>query len=103
MMCVWVVARLPQRLRSMFFENFSSLQFSFGDPLLENFSKNVDFSLSGKQCIVLPKQIFPPVLAHCEPPFASKAEINILKNLYCTIYSFLVHTVTSAQLLAAYF
>ena len=58
-MCVWVVARLiilvpPQRLNSTFLEKFSSsIRVSFGDPSLEIFSKNVDFSLSGKQCIVL--------------------------------------------------
>ena len=32
--CVWVVARLPQRLKSMFFDIFSALRFSFGDPPL---------------------------------------------------------------------
>ena len=44
-MYVWVVARLPQRLKATFFEFFSSLQYSFGDSPLEKFSKNVDFSL----------------------------------------------------------
>ena len=44
-MCVWVVARLPQRLKAMIFEIFSSFRVSFGDPPLENFSENFDFSL----------------------------------------------------------
>ena len=41
--------RLPQILKFMFFEKISSLRVSFRDPLvpLENFSKNVDFSLWG--------------------------------------------------------
>ena len=38
----------------------------FGDPPLEIFSKNVHFSLWGKQCIVLPKWTFFRILAHCE-------------------------------------
>ena len=59
-MCVWVVAWLPQRLKSKFFEKFSSLQVPFGDPPLKFFSKIVDFNLWGKQCIVLPKWAFPP-------------------------------------------
>ena len=64
-MCVWVVARLRQRLKLTFFEIFSSLKVPFGDPLLEKVSKNVDFSLWGKHCIVLPKWTFFRVLAHC--------------------------------------
>ena len=36
---------LPQRLKSTFFEIFSSLRVSFGDPPFEIFSKIVDFSL----------------------------------------------------------
>ena len=46
-------------------KTFSWLQVTFGDPPLEIFSKNVDFSLWGKQYIVLPKWIFFRVLAHC--------------------------------------
>ena len=57
-MCIWVVARLPQRLKSTFFE-------IFGDRPLEIFSKNIDFCHCGKQCIVLPKWNFFRVLAHC--------------------------------------
>ena len=64
-MCVWVVARLPQRLKSTFSEIFSSLWVAFGDRPLENFSKNIDFSLWGKQCIFLPKWTFFCFLAHC--------------------------------------
>ena len=63
-MCVWVVARLRQRLKLTFFEIFSSLKVPFGDPLLEKVSKNVDFSLWGKHCIVLPKWTFFHVLAN---------------------------------------
>ena len=67
-MCVWVVARLPQRLKSTFFEKISSLQVPFGDPRLEKISKNVDFSLCGKHCIVLlmPKWTFFRVLDQCD-------------------------------------
>ena len=64
-MCVWVVARLPQRKKSTFFEIFSSLRVFFGDPPLIFFSKNIDFSLWGKHCIVLPKWTFFHILAHC--------------------------------------
>ena len=63
-MCLRVVAQLPQRLKSMFFEILYSIRVSFRDPPLENFSKSIDFSLWGKQCIVLPKCIFPHVFAH---------------------------------------
>ena len=38
---------LPQRLKSTFFEKFSSLQVSFGDLPPTFFSKNVDFSQNG--------------------------------------------------------
>ena len=62
-MCVWVVTRLPQRLKSTFFV-FYSLRVPFGDPPLEKFSKNVDFTLWGKQCIFLPKGSFFCDLAH---------------------------------------
>ena len=47
-----VVARLPQRLKSMFFEIFSSLRWPLRDSFVRKFSKNIDFSLWGKQCIV---------------------------------------------------
>ena len=54
--CVWIVAYM---ITSTFLENFSSLQVSFfGDPPLESISKNVDFGLLDKQCIVLPQWIF---------------------------------------------
>ena len=46
-----VVARLPQRLKSMLFEIFSSLRVPFGHPPFEKISNNIDFSLWGKQCI----------------------------------------------------
>ena len=47
-------ARLPQRLKSTYFEkNSHSVSVgSFGAALFKFFSKNVDFSLRGKQCIV---------------------------------------------------
>ena len=65
-MCVWVVAQLPQRLKiNEFWKNFSSLQVPPSDSPLEFFSKSVDFSLWGKQCIFLPKWTFFLVLAHC--------------------------------------
>ena len=49
---LWVVARLPQRLKSKLFEIFSTLRAPFGHPPFENFSNNIDFSLWDKQCIV---------------------------------------------------
>ena len=59
-------ARLPQRLKSMSFENFSSLRISFADPPLDFFfQKNVDFSRRGKQYIVTPKWTFFLISAHC--------------------------------------
>ena len=55
-MSVWVVALLPQRLNSTFFEKkISSLRVPFGDRPLEIFLKNIDFSV-----------------------FASKTKINIV-------------------------
>ena len=44
-MCDWVVARLPQRLKSTFFDIFSHSGGSFGAAPLEKNSKIVDFSL----------------------------------------------------------
>ena len=44
-MCVWVVAGLPQRLNSMFFEIFSSVGYPKGTRNEEIFFKNVAFSL----------------------------------------------------------
>ena len=47
---------LPQRLKPTFFEILSSLRVSFIQGCsTRKISKNVEFSLSGKQCIVLPK------------------------------------------------
>ena len=55
----WLHNLLPQRIKSTFlFFIFSSLGVLSGDPLLEKISKNVDFSLWDKQCIVLPKWTF---------------------------------------------
>jgi len=54
-------AWLSQRLKSTFFEIFPSLRrVLFGDPLHKKVSKNIDFSLWGKQCIVLAKMDFFP-------------------------------------------
>ena len=50
-MCIWLVAWLPQRLKSMLFEIFSTLRVTFGHPPFEKISNNVDFRLWGKQCI----------------------------------------------------
>ena len=50
---------LSQRLTSMFFEKISECMVPLkGNRSEENFSKNVDFSLWGKQCIVLPNWTF---------------------------------------------
>ena len=65
-MCVLVVAQLPQRLKAMFLKKNSSFRVPFGYPTLEKISKNVDFSLCDKQCIVMPKWTFFRVLPHCE-------------------------------------
>ena len=46
-----VVARLPQKLKSMLFEIFSTLRVPFGHPSFEKNSNNIDFSLWGKHCI----------------------------------------------------
>ena len=52
--------------KSTFFEIFSHSTGAFGTVLLENFSKNVDFSHWGKQCIVLPKwTLFPCFILLC--------------------------------------
>ena len=59
-MCVWVVVQLPRRLKSMFFENVSSLHCTVlyeAAPFEKKF-KIVDFSLWGKQCIVSSNCIF---------------------------------------------
>ena len=65
-MCIQVVARLPQRLKSKFFEKLkSTFFFNFFFTPLENVSKNVDLSLWGKQCIVVPHF---QVLVHCVIP-----------------------------------
>ena len=53
------------RLKSTFFKKFSSLRWPLRDRSIKKKSKNVDFSLRGKQCIVLPKWTFLRVLAHC--------------------------------------
>ena len=51
---VWVVSRLPQRLKSTFFEFFSSLQVSFAGTIhsKKKLKNNIDFYLWGKQYIV---------------------------------------------------
>ena len=41
----WMVARLPQRLKSTFFEKISHSTGSFGTTILKKNSKSVDFSL----------------------------------------------------------
>ena len=46
-----MVAQLPQRLKSMLFELFSTFWVPFGHHLFKIFSNNIDFSLWGKQCI----------------------------------------------------
>ena len=71
------------------FEIFSSLRYSFGDSPLEKISKNVDFSLWGKKCIVLPKWTFFLVLAHWAPDYFMCAFIDFqqqqpfIKSLLC--------------------
>ena len=69
MMCLRVVARLPQRLKSMYFWNFSFTPQP--GPIGSNRSsgkkqkKPVDFSHWGKQCSCFPKLHFFVILAHC--------------------------------------
>ena len=64
-----MVAWLPQRLKSTFFEKkFSSLwvRVFFGDPPLDLFSKIVDFSLWGNQCALSCQNgILFRILSHC--------------------------------------
>ena len=64
----WVVARLPQRLKSTIFEIFSHSAGPFRAGPFEKIPKSVDFSLSGKQCIVPIKMDYLRVLAHCRVP-----------------------------------
>ena len=60
-----------------------------------NISKNVDFSLGGKQCIVLPKWNFFRVLAHCAAcwPMTNNGDIFLwMRNWtesWWTFYQFL--------------
>ena len=63
----YVVARLPQRLKSMLFEIFSTLRVLFGHPPFEQISNNIDFSLLvGKNSIVsLNFSDFIQILANC--------------------------------------
>ena len=70
-MCVWVVARLPQRLRSMFFEkkNFTPGPGSSSGTLHSNFFQKtliLAFETNSVMCIVLTKWIVFRVLAHFE-------------------------------------
>ena len=69
-MCVWVVARLPQRLKSMFFEKISSLRdpCPLRVPPLDFLKKTLilAFETNSVMCIVLTKWIVFRVLAHFE-------------------------------------
>ena len=61
--CVWVVARLHQRLKSTFIEIFSSPRVPFAGILHSKiFQKTL---IGGEWYIVLPKWAFFRVLAHC--------------------------------------
>ena len=46
-----VIAWLPQRLKSMLFEIFSTLRVPFEHPPFEKISNNIDFSIWDNQCI----------------------------------------------------
>ena len=73
-----MVAWLPQRLKSSFFEFFSSVQVPFGDPPLEKFSKNIDFSLWMRQTV------------HCPAKMDFFPRFNSLCTIDCTIFSIFV-------------
>ena len=62
-----MVARSTSKAETIVFWYFffTPSPLRFGGPPLTIFSKNVDFCLWGKQCIVLPKWTFFRVLAHC--------------------------------------
>ena len=62
LMRVWVVARLPQRLKSMFFEKISSLRVLFGNPPLE---KMLILAFDVNSAIILTKWTFSRNWAHC--------------------------------------
>ena len=75
-MCVWVVALLPQRLKSTFFKIFSSLQVHFGDLPLEKFQKMLILVF---QVIVQLPKVF---LGGCT--FTSKTKTNVFLNFFFT-------------------
>ena len=47
----WVVAQLPQRLKSTFYENFSYSAGPFGAAPFEKISNKVDFSLEANSTL----------------------------------------------------
>ena len=71
-MCVWVDARLPQRLKSMFFETFFFTPRSLQGPPLEIFSKTL--ILAQRQTVLCPAKMdfFPRFSSLCtdisDPP-----------------------------------
>ena len=48
---IWVVARLPQRLKSTLFEIFSHSADLFGDAPFKKISNNMDFSLEANSAL----------------------------------------------------
>ena len=91
-LCVWVVAWLPQRLKSTYFEkNFNtSLAPSPSVPLRsKKYKKNVDFSLWAKQCKWQFLQIF-----YCEKWFHEffLHILRILEHSVC-IHIFYIATI----------
>ena len=85
--CVfWVVARLLQRLKPTFLEIFSSLlsHFRARSAPLEIFSKNVNFSLWGKQRIVPINCTFLRIIKICagfQNPKKLQFEEEVSKNI----------------------
>ena len=57
--CVWVVARLPQRLKSMVFEIFSSLGYS-SETLYSNvFQKTLILAFEANSALSCQNELFP--------------------------------------------
>ena len=57
-LCVWVVARLPQRLESKFVEIISSLRGSLANPPLEKLQKTLILSFEANSALSCQYELF---------------------------------------------
>ena len=88
-MYVWVVAQLPQRLKSTFFEIFSSLRVSFRDPPLEFFfKKTLLLVFEANSALSYQNRLFPRFSSFCPIQWSrnwtwtfSKKFYNLVKQL----------------------